>query len=456
MMFRVMTIALVGGALATLLNDSPAHSIDELSLEDYDIENLTRFFFEGTGDYHDPLNSQYRLRDPDELLNCSQIIQRYGYPAENHLVQTKDGYILEIQRIPYGRYTSRLANGSRPVIYLQHGLLSSSFDFVANPPDESLGYILADQGFDVWLGNVRGNTYGRKHVNMTPSDMRFWDFSFDEFIAIDVPAVIDYILNKTGEQSLYYVGHSQGTTIMFGLLSIKPEYQDKIKAYVALAPVANVTTITSPVRWLAPFANDLSWILEWLGDGELLGNSKLIKFLASTLCTFSVSKGLCEDVIFLVCGIDTVELNVTRIPVYISHTPAGSSVKNIIHFAQEIRARRFQMYDYGASENQKRYNQTRPPQYDITKITKTPIAIYSSKNDWFADPADVNILRKKLPSLVHDYRVSEAKFTHIDFLYGVRANTLVYKDVLSFLASCKTVINSRHPVNSNSSCLPST
>lgn len=141
---------------------------------------------------------------------------------------------------------------------------------------------------------------------------------------------------------------------MFGLLSIKPEYQDKIKAYVALAPVANVTTITSPVRWLAPFANDLSWILEWLGDGELLGNSKLIKFLASTLCTFSVSKGLCEDVIFLVCGLDTVELNVTRIPVYISHTPAGSSVKNIIHFAQEIRARRFQMYDYGASENQKR------------------------------------------------------------------------------------------------------
>lgn len=50
--------------------------------------------------------------------------------------------------------------------------------------------------------------------------------------------MIDFVLAKTGQEKLYYVGHSQGTTAFFVMASEHPEYNEKIKLMVALAPVA--------------------------------------------------------------------------------------------------------------------------------------------------------------------------------------------------------------------------
>lgn len=99
-------------------------------------------------------------------------------------------------------------------------------------------YILADAGYDVWMGNARGNTYSRKHKKLDPNKSRFWNFSWHEIGVIDVPAMIDYALAFSGQKTLFHVGHSQGTTTFYVMCSERPEYNDKIKAQFSLAPIA--------------------------------------------------------------------------------------------------------------------------------------------------------------------------------------------------------------------------
>lgn len=197
--------------------------------------------------------------DPDEYIPTPDLIKSKGYQAEEHQVQTDDGYVLRVHRIPQGRSP---VNRIKPVVFLQHGLLDASSSFVINFPDQSLGFVLADAGFDVWMGNVRGNTYGLKHLNYNTSDERFWDFSWDEMGKYDIPAMIDYILAFTNQEQLFYVGHSQGTLVLFSQLGQNPKLASQIKLFLAMGPVATVEHIKSPVKLLADIGAN-SKELEW-------------------------------------------------------------------------------------------------------------------------------------------------------------------------------------------------
>lgn len=86
------------------------------------------------------------------------------------------------------------------VIYLQHGLVDSSDGFIANAgPSEDMApaFYYANQGFDVWLGNMRGNDYSLEHESLSYKDKAFWDFSYHEMAVHDLPAAFQYIYDTT-------------------------------------------------------------------------------------------------------------------------------------------------------------------------------------------------------------------------------------------------------------------
>lgn len=74
----------------------------------------------------------------------------------------------------------------------------------------------------------------------------------------DVSSTIDYILETTGYEKLFIVGHSMATTEFFVLCTLRPEYNNKVQHMVALGPVAYLTYSPSAFQVLAPIGDLLA------------------------------------------------------------------------------------------------------------------------------------------------------------------------------------------------------
>ncbi|KAG5195843.1 hypothetical protein R6Z07F_017715 [Ovis aries] len=366
--------------------------------------------------------------DPETNMNVSEIISHWGFPSEEHFVVTADGYILCLNRIPHGR-KNRSDKGPKPVVFLQHGLLADSSDWVTNLPNNSLGFILADAGFDVWMGNSRGNTWSRKHKTLSVSQDEFWAFSFDEMANYDLPASVNFILNKTGQEQLYYVGHSQGTTIGFIAFSRIPELAKKIKIFFALAPVASTEFMTSPLLKLARVPE--LFLKDLFGTKEFLPQNAFLKWLSTHICTHVILKELCGNIFFVLCGFNERNLNMSRVAVYAAHNPAGTSVQNMIHWAQVVKLHKFQAFDWGSSaKNYFHYNQSSPPVYNVRDML-VPTAVWSGGRDWLADDKDVALLQMQISNLVYHKRIPE--WEHLDFIWGLDAPWRLYNEIIKLM-----------------------
>ncbi|KAL1505736.1 hypothetical protein ABEB36_005230 [Hypothenemus hampei] len=366
--------------------------------------------------------------DPDENLDVPQIVRRHGYPSETHILETEDGYLLKVHRIPGDRDGVK----GKQAVLLQHGLLGSSADWVLNG-NTTLAFYLADNGYDVWLSNARGNIYSRGHVSLPLSSPEYWNFSWHEIATKDLPTVLYHISNTTEKPGeIIYIGHSMGTTISYVLASTLPQVAKNLKVIISLAPTVYMTHLQSPVRYLAPFASDLAWITKYLGIKQFAPTNKLL-ILLSYQCEKSYGKAICRNLLYALGGFNQAETNMTMLPKITSHDPAGASTKTLLHYAQEIRDDgKFQQYDYGTEGNLEKYGTPTPPEYNLTNV-KRPVYLVYAAADILTSYIDVERLAKNLTTLVGMYKVPSKNFGHVDFIFGIHAFEYVYKPVVQFL-----------------------
>eukprot|EP01103_Thecamoeba_quadrilineata_P006371 TRINITY_DN16098_c0_g1_i1.p1 TRINITY_DN16098_c0_g1~~TRINITY_DN16098_c0_g1_i1.p1 ORF type:complete len:395 (-),score=43.16 TRINITY_DN16098_c0_g1_i1:70-1254(-) len=361
-------------------------------------------------------------------LNVTEIILDYGYPVEQHYAQTSDGWLLSLQRIPHGVNGAPATKG---VVFLQHGLTDCSVGFNLNNPYESLPFILADNGYDVWLGNNRGNGYSMTNIYWTQKQDQFWNFSFDQMGQIDMPTQIEYVLTYTGEQKLSYVGHSEGTIQAFSGLSYNPALADKMNLYVALAPIAYVGHVES-LLLQAMALLDAQDIYEILGIQEFYLPTAISKFLPGICGTVPI---ICDFTLYALVG-PTTYMNNSRLPYYSTYEPNPTSVKNMVHWSQAVKSDTFEMYDYGKKGNEAEYGSATPPQYNLKMFPSTslPTALFAGGVDALGDPDDVNALIQDIPPSPTTFIHMEATYGHLDPLLGYNAWQRIYPTILDLIA----------------------
>ncbi|KAJ4778943.1 Lipase [Rhynchospora pubera] len=361
---------------------------------------------------------------------CALAVAPHGYKCEEHQVVTTDGYILSMQRIPFGRNRGGGGTRRQPVL-LQHGVLVDGITWLLNSPQESLAFILADSGYDVWISNTRGTRFSRQHTSLDPKSRSYWDWSWDELVSIDLPAIVDFVYKQSG-QKLHYVGHSLGTLVALASFS-EGKLVDKLKSAALLSPVAYLTHMETPLGILCAKAFVGEIITNWLGVSEFNPASAVVVNLLKGFCN---QPGVdCYDLMTSFTG-NNCCLNASTVELFLKYEPQPTSTKTMVHLAQTFRDGVLTKYDYERRDlNMENYGQTSPPVYNLTNIpVDLPLFLSYGGKDFLSDVSDVAQLLDDLKlHKIDKLSVQFLKdFAHADFVMGVTAKQVVYPSMISF------------------------
>jgi lysosomal acid lipase/cholesteryl ester hydrolase len=325
---------------------------------------------------------------------CAAAVAIHGYKCQEFDVRTDDGYILSVQRIPEGRVGGGGAGWkTKQPVLLQHGVLVDGMTWLLNSPDQSLAFILADNGFDVWISNIRGTRFSRRHATLNAND--------------------------------------PGTLIALASFS-EGRQVDKVKSAALLSPIAYLSHMTTALGVVAARAfvgeiTKLFGLAEFNPKGEPVAN-----FLKALCAQPGVD---CYDLMSAVTGKNCC-LNASTEDLFLKNEPQSTATKNMIHLAQTVRDGILSKYDYGnVNYNLEHYGESRPPVYNLTNIPHNlPLFLSYGGRDALSDVRDVQTLLDSLklhePDKISVQYVKD--FAHADFIMGVTAKDVVFNQVIEF------------------------
>uniref|UniRef100_A0A663LPH6 Lipase n=1 Tax=Athene cunicularia TaxID=194338 RepID=A0A663LPH6_ATHCN len=331
-------------------------------------------------------------QNPEQFMNISQKICFHGYPSEEYNVLTEDGYFLILNRIPHSKGDTG-HSGSRLPVLIVHGFSLDGGDWVDNLPSNSLGFILADEGYDVWIGNNRGNSWSRRHLNLSVNQEEFWDFSFHEMAMYDLPAMVDFILRQTKQEKLFYIGHAQGNSVGFIAFSSMPHLAEKIKLFFALAPLYTFHHRTCVA---GPLVTCFFVLLQAIfGTKQLTLVGRKERAILAKACSNLLTAEICENEIFIIGGYNK-NLNVVGSSASLAFLPS----------------------------------QATPPFYRIEDMT-VPTALWSGGQDWVTPPLETQRLLPRITNIIRHEHFPD--WNHFDHHWGLDAPQRMYRQIVALM-----------------------
>lgn len=373
-------------------------------------------------------------------INKCELIRFFGYPCEISYATTEDGYVLEMDRVRHGlnERTGGNQNTTRryPVLFLPAFAAASDMWFL-NYPSQSPGFLFADAGFDVWSMNSRESVPYSSHKTLSKKNRRYCRWSFDEIGRYDVAAAIDHVLKSTGAPKLSLMALSQGGTISLVLLSTRPEYNDKVDLFVAYAPVSNLSHTGPPLNLVLPVLPAVLSLLDPFSIGGYIALPGGLQRVLTPLCKLTKGK-ICSLSLTLTMFSSPLQLNKTRVPMYVGHYPKGTSYQNGRHYYQVYRAKEFVMYDHGRVGNRHRYGQSTPPPYPVERITARVAGFYSEGDQLAVARDEEDLIARLGDAVVFHRKVPQKTFRHMDFSLGYRANDFLHNVAIDLVRKYAT------------------
>ncbi|MEE8360108.1 MAG: alpha/beta hydrolase [Candidatus Omnitrophota bacterium] len=345
-----------------------------------------------------------------------------------HITTTKDGWEISIRRYLFAD-TDKQPKGA---VILCHGFNFNNI-FWDIDPRSSLSRYLAKNGYDVWSPSLRGSGLSSKTlaaglkdftrlrpgnlarmITKTAKDVTKRTWTIDDHIHQDVPAIVDYVHERSGFDKVYWIGHSMGSIIMFGYL--ETEGEERIAGFIS---IGSMVVMTSPLTPQLQKIADQEEILA----ASLIVNTKVAGDLRSI--TFGAVKYPMEELL-----LDRENMHKEAVARLFRTCIEDTSSGVIRQFSRSIREGRMlssvlskEQYDYTAN---------------LDKIT-IPVMVMAGGRDGFVDQDAVIGCYHAVSSL--DRRIVifskengySADYGHSDVLLGKMSEKEVYPVMLNWL-----------------------
>ncbi|XP_028968771.1 lipase member J [Galendromus occidentalis] len=370
----------------------------------------------------------------------------HGANLTSYDVLTSDGWLLGVHRVQNMEiFDPKL---STPVL-LCHGFAAASFDYLSNRRNESLGFLLADQGYDVWMINFRANRFSNRKMTSdrtitppTPED--YLRVSFQYMAERDIPAVVDKILEETEQDAIYAVGYSMGGTSMFAMLSENHKYDDKILHFVALAPVLRTGPDASfKTRTLFSIAPAITFLMSaksvfttFFGR-QILSTASLSDFDSTSSTECQMFPLLCQAFLNMVIitqpGLGYSHLASLRNGIRSSMIPSGFTLMTAYHFTQGYSRGNLAKLDFrsipqSGIRNIDEYGSDEPPVYDIGGVRVNYSVIFTT-NDMISGVQTAKKVIDYLNIEPENYKLVN-DFTHLDVIWGWDSRCWIFDDIV--------------------------